>query len=181
MHWCACVLSSLRSDLNSLHPNTPDFTIFLFIFCLKSLRTTQPALSYLHPPAAQHALQQRRAPRNLPPLACRTCSPTPTRSPLCPIGEIQERPSNNTGRDHQRNLRFFSTFPSTACTPRFYNLKFCSPQVNQKIKKSHEVNQSNWAAHANSCYLWASKNTICTYSNGLGSTVVSVLLTAHGI
>ena len=77
-------------------------------------------------------------------------------------GEIQERPSNNTGTGHQRNLRFFSTFPSTGCTRRFYNLKFCSPQVNQKIKKSHEVNQSNWSAHANSCYSWASKNTICT-------------------
>jgi hypothetical protein len=77
-------------------------------------------------------------------------------------GEIQERPSNNTGRDHQRNLSFFSTFPSTGCTRRFYNLKFCSPQVNQKIKKSHEVNQSTWSAHANSCYSWALKNTICT-------------------
>jgi hypothetical protein len=80
----------------------------------------------------------------------------------CDFGEIQERPSNNTGGDHQRNLSFFSTFPSTGCTRRFYNLKFCSPQVNQKIKKSHEVNQSNWSAHANSCYSWASKNTICT-------------------
>jgi hypothetical protein len=53
-------------------------------------------------------------------------------------GEIQERPSNNTGGAHQRNLRFFSTFPSTGRTRRFYNLKFCSPQVNQKIKKSHD-------------------------------------------
>jgi hypothetical protein len=39
-------------------------------------------------------------------------------------GEIQERPSNNTGGAHQRNLRFFSTFPCTGCTRRFYNKIF---------------------------------------------------------